>query len=42
MYYVCVGELNLYGGYVVVKEVLKNEEIIVIFCGNDEMVMGVY
>ena len=24
------------------KEVLKNEEITAIFCGNDEMAMGAY
>lgn len=41
-HYVCAGELNLHGGYAAAKEVLKNEEITAIFCGNDEMAMGAY
>ena len=41
-HYVCAGELNLHGGYAAAREVLKNEEITAIFCGNDEMAMGAY
>jgi LacI family transcriptional regulator len=40
--YLCQGELNLSGGYLAAKEVLKNKKITAIFCGNDEMAVGAY
>ncbi|MGX7245007.1 LacI family DNA-binding transcriptional regulator [Enterococcus quebecensis] len=40
--YMCSGDLNLGGGYTAAKNVLKNQKITAIFCGNDEMAMGAY
>lgn len=40
--YVATGNLTIEGGYHAAKEVLKNEEITAIFCGNDEMAIGAY
>lgn len=40
--YMSSGDLNLGGGYMAAKNVLKNPQITAIFCGNDEMAMGAY
>lgn len=36
------GSLTIAGGYEAAKQVLKNDEITAIFCGNDEMAIGCY
>ncbi|MGK0552580.1 LacI family DNA-binding transcriptional regulator [Enterococcus faecalis] len=40
--YLTRGDLNLNGGYLAAQELLKNQAITAIFCGNDEMAVGAY
>lgn len=40
--YISTGDLTIAGGYKAAKELLKNDQITAVFCGNDEMAIGCY